>query len=401
MFSMPPHTIISPDFPPSFPSLSEGGPGSIIVRAQDLIMSKSAFISSENKYSEFSHSYGLISIRGEKIDLSLRSKISTHTEGESNAGGISLEVSELSISDESYISNAAIHPDRKGAGGIIMIAKTITHLDDAIFGFIEIENELEMANIFRIQEAAKSISMNAATYITTSSAGEGNAGGIIIESQNVLLSDNSRISSESTSTTGRGSAGLIELNYLKNLGLIQDSKITTQAVNTSVPDTIIPGYLEQDRLNGMVLIGATGNINLLNGSISSSVLGGLGNGGNLSILSKYTILNKSQIIANAYEGNGGNIDITADYLIQSSDSVISASSQLGIDGNITIDAFTENFDQQIISMADNFLDGSKWIQTPCELRDNEYDSHFIINLKEVRPRNFSDWKPSHFTLRSN
>jgi len=94
-----------------------------------------------------------------------------------------------------------------------------------------------------------------------------------------------------------------------------------------VPDTIIPGYLEQDRLNGMVSIGATGNINLLNGSISSSVLGGLGNGGNLSILSKYTILNKSQIIANAYEGNVGNIDITADYLIQSSGSVISASSK--------------------------------------------------------------------------
>ena len=382
-------------------SLSEGGPGSIIVRAQDIVMSNSAFISSETKYMGFSKNHGQISIRGEKVHLSSKSKISTHTEGESNAGGISLEISELALSEKSYISNAGIRSDRKGAGGLIMIAKTITHVDDFLFGFIEIQNELEIANIFRIKETATSISMNDAAYITTSSAGEGHAGAIIIGSQHVLLSDNSRISSESTSTTGGGSAGLIELENLKNLSLTQDSKITTQAVNTSVPDTIIPGCLEQDRLNGMISITATGNINLLDGRISSSVLGGLGNGGNLSILSKNTILNKSQIIANAYEGNGGNIYIKADNLIQSSESVISASSQLGIDGNIEIDAFTENFDQQIISMADNFLDGSKWIQTPCELRDNMNDSHFIINFKKVRPRTFADWQPGHFALRSH
>jgi len=377
-------------------SLSEGGAGAIIIRTKDLVMSKASFISAENKYHGFSEDIGFISIRGENLLLSSSSKISTQSESEADAGGIVLEMNRLSLSGKSYISSAGIDKDRKGAGGHIFIAKKITHIDDFLFGLIDIEDKLDLLDIFEIQEPVNSIKLHDSAYISTSSAGTGDAGGIRIGSQQIILSSNSRISSESTSTTGGGSAGAIKLENLKRLNLAQNSTITTQAVNTSVPDTIIPGLIDQDRLNGMISISASGNIDLFKGSISSSVLGGLGNGGNISILSTDTILNKSQIIANAYEGNGGNIFIEADYLIQSSDSIISASSQLGIDGNIVIEAFTENFDKQIISLAENFLDGSKWIQTPCQLRDNENDSLFFIHLNQVQPKSFIDWLPARY-----
>jgi len=377
-------------------SFSEGGAGAIIVRAKNLIMSNSAYISSENSYSGFSNDIGLISIRGDTIHLSSESKISTQSESESNAGGIALETVALSLSGKSYISSAGIHPDRNGAGGIIIIAKTITHIDDFIFGTMEIEDEHEIVDIFRVNETAKSISINEFSYVSTSSAGKGHAGGILIGGQELKLSGGSWISSESTSTTGGGSAGLIKLENLTGLSLIENSKISTQAVNTSLPDTLIPGIIEKDRLNGMISISASGDIELFNSRISSSVFGGLGNGGNISIYSNDTLMNKGQIRANAYEGNGGNIDITANYLIKSSDSIISASSQLGIDGNIMIEAFTENFDKQIITLADNFLDGSRWIQSPCEYRDNENDSHLLIKLRNIRPRTFVDWQPAYY-----
>jgi len=377
-------------------SQSEGGAGAIIVRVQDLVMSNSSFILSENKYPGFSQDIGIISIRGEHIFLSSESKISTQSESESDAGGIALEISELSMTGKSYISSAGNHPDRKGAAGHVFIAKKISHIDDVLFGFLDIENKYEIPDIFHIQDIVDTIRLDNFAYVSTSSAGPGDAGGILIGSQNIFLSDGARISSESTSTKGGGSAGLIQLNQLQHLSLIQDSQITTQALKTSAPDTIIPGLIEQDRLNGMISITANDDIQLLDSSISSSVLGGLGNGGNISILSKDTILNKSQIIANAYEGNGGNIYITADYVIQSSDSLISASSQLGVDGNIVIDAFVENFDKQIISLAENFLDGSKWIQKPCQTRDYEDSSHFFITTKKVRPRSFADWQPGRY-----
>jgi len=377
-------------------SLSEGGAGAIIIRTKDLVMSKTSFISAENKYHGFSEDIGYISIRGETLLLSSASKISTQSESEADAGGISIEINKLSLSGKSYISSAGIDKERKGAGGHIFIAKKIMHIDDFLFGLIDIEDKLELLEIFKIQEPVNTLNLHDAAYISTSSAGTGDAGGILIGCQNMLLSSNSRISSESTSTTGGGSAGAIKLDSLKHLSLIQNSTISTQAQNTSIPDTMIPGLIEQDRLNGLISVTANGDIYLFKGSISSSVLGGLGNGGNISILSKDTILNKSQIIANAYKGNGGNIFIEADYLIQSSDSIISASSELGIDGNIVIEAFTENFDKQIIALAENYLDGSKWIQTPCQRRDNDKDSHFFIHLNKVQPKAFVDWLPGRY-----
>jgi len=375
-------------------SLSEGGAGAIIVRAKDIVMSNSAFISAENKYPGFSDDIGIISIRGEKIYLSSESRISTQSESEADAGGIALEVSDLSLLDGSFVSSAGIHPDRKGAGGHIFIAKKITSIDNYIFGFLEIEDKYDAKDIFEVKEPVNTIIISDTSYISTSSAGKGDAGGMLIGGKNIFLSGGSRISSESTSPKGGGAAGLIKIEDLSYLSLIQDSKISTQAVNSSIPDIIIPDFIDQDRLNGMISITSNGDIHLFDGNISSSVLGGLGNGGNISILSKNTLLNRSQIIANAYEGNGGNINIISDYLIQSSDSIISASSKLGIDGEITIEALTENFDKQLISLPENFLNASKWVKTPCSLRDKDQKSHFIIKQKDALPTQHDDWIPT-------
>ena len=48
------------------------------------------------------------------------------------------------------------------------------------------------------------------------------------------------------------------------------------------------------------------------------------------------ILDGSRVVAQAIEGNGGNIAITADVLLVPPDSLISASSQLGIQGAVPV-----------------------------------------------------------------
>ena len=80
-----------------------------------------------------------------------------------------------------------------------------------------------------------------------------------------------------------------------------------------------------------------------NGSaILAEALGNLANnqsvdGGNITINSNLvTLLESSQINANAFEGNGGNINITAQGLFVSPNSSITASSQFGIDGVVEI-----------------------------------------------------------------
>ncbi|WP_036481043.1 hypothetical protein [Myxosarcina sp. GI1] len=67
------------------------------------------------------------------------------------------------------------------------------------------------------------------------------------------------------------------------------------------------------------------------------------NGGNINInADTVSLLENSNINANAFEGNGGNIDITTQALFTSSNSQISASSQFGLDGTVKIDKLNED-----------------------------------------------------------
>jgi hypothetical protein len=62
----------------------------------------------------------------------------------------------------------------------------------------------------------------------------------------------------------------------------------------------------------------------------------VGNGGNILIDPNFLILERSRIVAQAVEGHGGNITIVADNYLPSADSVVSASSQLGVSGAVEI-----------------------------------------------------------------
>src|SRR5262249_30029758 len=70
--------------------------------------------------------------------------------------------------------------------------------------------------------------------------------------------------------------------------------------------------------------------------ITTSVKGQTGNGGNIVIDPQFVVLNHSSIIAQAIEGHGGNITINAGVFIPSADSIVSATSQLGISGTVEI-----------------------------------------------------------------
>ncbi|MDM8562743.1 hypothetical protein QUF54_05255, partial [Candidatus Marithioploca araucensis] len=52
----------------------------------------------------------------------------------------------------------------------------------------------------------------------------------------------------------------------------------------------------------------------------------------------FTVLNKGKIIAQADEWHGGNIYIKSEHFVTSPDSLVSASSRLGKDGEVKIDS---------------------------------------------------------------
>jgi large exoprotein involved in heme utilization and adhesion len=110
-------------------------------------------------------------------------------------------------------------------------------------------------------------------------------------------------------------------------------------------------------------------VHLVNSDITSSVDGGPDTvGGNITIDPEYVILQNSRIIANAFEGKGGNISITAGVFLADPNSIVSASSARGIDGEVDIRAPVTNISGSISQLQKNYSSAASLLLKPCAVR---------------------------------
>jgi len=221
------------------------------------------------------------------------------------------------------------------------------------------------------------------TSISTSANGGGKAGDIQINTADFLLSNNALVSSASNAIAHGGATGTISINAAKGIRLMNNSFISAQAINTV-------RSFDQDDSNGQISIRANELVYLEDSDITTSIQGGSGNGGDISIDPEFVILNNSNIIANAYEGDGGNIDIVADYFIQSVDSTISASSEKGIDGIIDIDSPDIDVTSGLTVLPVDYMDVSKYLHSPCESKSMEDISSFVVRSRDALPTPMDD-----------
>ena len=153
----------------------------------------------------------------------------------------------------------------------------------------------------------------------TTTVGNGAGGNINLRGSAIQLSNGASISATSS---GRGNAGNITVNA-GNQFTMMNSSVTTEANQSS------GGAIK-------ITTNPNGTVQLTDSTISASVLDGTGGGGSVNIDPQFVILQNSQILANAVQGPGGNISITTNFLLPDANSVISASSQFGVNGTVTI-----------------------------------------------------------------
>ena len=103
----------------------------------------------------------------------------------------------------------------------------------------------------------------------------------------------------------------------------------------------------------------------MDSQITTSVQSGAGGGGNIFIDPQFVILQNSQIIANAFGGPGGNIKIIAGQLIADPATAITASSALGIDGSVSIDAPDTDVSAGLAILPASFLDAASLLRAGC------------------------------------
>ncbi len=343
----------------SLTTASTGGvqPGRITLDADRVQLSGNALISSTSKAIGDA---GQISATAYKtVTLQDNAAVTTTSFGQGSAGDITLETENLEMKENASVSSASKFPGKGGDAGTISV------------------------------HAADAVQMTGNTSVSTSSQGKGDAGDITITAARVSLDNGASISSASNADQSGGAAGTIFVSAGDSIRLKNKSSLTTQAENTgAISET-------EDQLNGRITV-QTGNLLYLSDSeITSSVKGGLGNGGNIDIGEpEFVTMNKSKIKANAYQGKGGNIHIISGQFVQSSDSTVSASSKLGIDGSVEIEAPDEDVSGGLTILPSTFLDATRWMKTPCAARSGENTSRFVIMGRDATPTAPDDLIPS-------
>jgi filamentous hemagglutinin family protein len=236
-------------------------------------------------------------------------------ESRGNAGSLELQVGTLTLSGGAQIR---VDTRGEGRGGQLSVTATDTV---AIIG--------------------------AESGLFTATTGSGTGGSIILQARDIQLANGARLSGRSTDD---GNAGNIRL-MATNTFLSENSAVTTEASQTD---------------GGNILVTAQSLIRLRGSKISATVGGGPETvGGNITIDPEFVVMENSQIQANASEGRGGNIQITAGVFLADPTSQVSASSRLGIDGQVDIRAPVTNLSGVISPLPSGFASATALLYDHC------------------------------------
>lgn len=144
----------------------------------------------------------------------------------------------------------------------------------------------------------------------------------------------------------------------------------------------------QKASGGDITITTPHSLYLQASQVTTSVQGGIGDGGNIHIENPaLVILNKGQIKARAEVGHGGNIHIIADQFVASTDSLIDASSKTaGLDGHIRIESPEEGVSDNLGVLFSGKLEVNASLKKSCSAyAADEKRSYFRVDNIGTRP----------------
>ncbi len=367
---------------------------------------------------------GDIFIRAGQFDLKNKSDIVANTFDKNNGGVIAIKVNQLSfengaridsrtfgagegghviisVRDQAIISDSDIFTTSRGsnadnavegnAGTIELSARTLTLSNSTIstttFGNgnggninIYVESEIELIDGAMIQASSESSKSHA-----------GNAGPIFIQAHNLRLSgENSKIDN---STLSAGQGGSITLKINNQLYLADHAVISADSQGSGGAGTITLNAnrieMQQGTISttaskadgGNIILNVNTLLQISQSRITSTVTSGQGNGGNVAIGNPQTLcLQDSDIVANSTAGNGGLIIIITNNPLLQENSIITASSDTGLDGTVKIDI--PNVD--ITSLPIAFFDANTLIKKRCESRsDGQFNSFVVVGRRGI------------------
>jgi large exoprotein involved in heme utilization and adhesion len=378
---------------------------------------------------------GRIALTAPSVAIANGGSISASTNGAGNAGTIEVNVAQLTLSGAGAIRNSA-NSGSSGAAGLVAVTATDRviisgegsgGISSALFsetfgsgnggrikvvaptlvsegnagigtrtfaagnaGEIEVQTgELILTNGAQLNSSARSGSSGSGGNVTatatdqisisgvgrtgpsgllTDAAGSGAGGNIHVRTGQIRLSNGATISSTSA---GSGNAGNITIDAGQSFSS-QNGSVTTQASQAS---------------GGNIVVAATEMVRLTDSGISTSVFGGPGSaGGGIFIDPRFILLQNSRIVAQATQGAGGTITLVAGTVLADPSSLISASSQSGPQGTVTVQAPIQNLSGAMVPMQQEYMPATTLLSQRCAARVSDGKvSTFVVTLREGLP----------------
>ena len=326
---------------------------------------------------------GAVTVNAGTASLSQAGSITTATSGSGNAGSVALNVGGGLIIDGTSAVSSEAAPKSAGSAGTVRVNA----------GDISISNGGLISSSTRGAGAGGSVQVgtpgallldgrgvpSAAITVATDGARSGDAGTVTVSASSVTILDAAQITS---STTGQGRGGDISVAAgsvtrlngagpqinATSTGTGPAGSITVSAPLLSLRNGASISTEAQTANGGNITVGSGDLLYLQRSSITTSVNSAFGNGGNVTIDPRLLVLDRSLIQANAVGGNGGNLLIRALQLVPSANSAITATSQLGVSGQIFITAQPLNLNGALVVLASDLRSATALLREGCAAR---------------------------------
>jgi hypothetical protein len=112
--------------------------------------------------------------------------------------------------------------------------------------------------------------------------------------------------------------------------------------------------------------------------VTTSVRGGGGDAGNLTLTAPFVVADGSRIVANAFGGMGGNILIDAGVFLADPASLVSASSALGLQGTVNIQAPVTSLSGTVAPLPQAFVHVAALLPARCAARLSEGKASSLV-----------------------
>ncbi|GAB1542646.1 hypothetical protein NUACC21_53200 [Scytonema sp. NUACC21] len=395
-----------------------GNAGNIEIHARNFSLSNGANLVN---YSSGNGNAGNIYIFTENNVNIIDSQIASYINGQGNAGKITIRSGDtISISGQSFLVNS-IAEKAVGNGADLEIESRNFYLFDGaqLFTITVSDGRAGSVSI----KTTEDITLKNGAQIRADTGGNGNAGNVTLIAGGTVFLDGTTtspdrptgISTEATKEpgfVGRGKAGDINItagNLSINRailtagnsgeGTVGDININTRSIQLDNEGKI---FAESNLGNGgNVNITASDFLLLRRGSSISTTAGKAnleGDGGNITINTPFIIAvpnENSDIAANAFTGRGGNVNINARNIFgiqarpkPTSASDITASSELGVQGQVAIAQPEVQSTQKLIELPNEVIDASSQVAQICPKGINASSlSQFIITGRGSLPPN--------------